>query len=229
MDQLVAAAESGPEGGYWLYHFDNPADDTDSADIPKVGYARVITSNVPLPDGSTVPTDFIVNSGFYLTSDGEFVRRILEALDDGQTSILFGIAAPGDGDVVAGDAVAVSVTGAPTDTVHLAYRLAGLPEEAYTYLGAAINREGAASFAWDTLAVRDDDYELVALYTEDEGESVIYDTIEVSVDNVGDGGCVAVPALPGGPVDPTLPGLVGILTVYLLFGRRRPVRQAALG
>ena len=230
VDQLVAAAESGPEGGYWLYHFDNPADDTDSADIPKVGYARVITSNVPLPDGSTVPTDFIVNSGFYLTSDGEFVRRLLEALDDGQTSIMFDIAAPGDGEVVAGDAVAVSVTGAPTDTVHFAYRLAGLPEGAYTYLGAATNREGIASFAWDTLDVRDDDYELVALYTEDEGESVIHDTIEVSVDNVGDGGCVAMPALPGGPVDPTLPGLVGILMVYLLFGRRRrSVRQAALG
>ena len=94
VDQLVAAAESGPEGGFWLYHFDSPADDTDSADIPKVGYARVITAHIPLPDGSTVPTDFIINSGFYLTSDGVFVQRILEALHDGQTSIMFGLTMP---------------------------------------------------------------------------------------------------------------------------------------
>ena len=78
--------------------------------------------------------------------------------------------------------------GAPTDTVHFAYRLAGPPEEPFTYLGAATNREAVASFAWDTLDLPDDDYELVALYTEDDGTSVIYDSIEVSVDNVGGGG-----------------------------------------
>ena len=113
VDQLVAAANSGPEGGFWLYHFDNPTDDTDSADIPKVGYARIITANIPLPDGSTRPTSFIMNSGFYLTSDSVFVQRILGALDEGETSIMFGMTTPEDGDVVAGDAVAVSVTGIP--------------------------------------------------------------------------------------------------------------------
>jgi len=70
VEQLIAAAESGPEGGFWQYHFDNPADDTDSADIPKVGYARVFTVNIPQSDGSTAPTDFIINSGFYLGSEG---------------------------------------------------------------------------------------------------------------------------------------------------------------
>ena len=69
VDQLVAAAESGPQGGFWQYYFDNPADDTDSAEVPKVGYARVFTAHVPRPDGSTFSTDFIVNSGFYLTSE----------------------------------------------------------------------------------------------------------------------------------------------------------------
>ena len=69
VDQLVAAAESGPEGGFFEYYFDNPADDSDSADIPKVGYARVFTANVPLPDGSSVPFNIIVNSGFYLSTD----------------------------------------------------------------------------------------------------------------------------------------------------------------
>ena len=75
------------------------------------------------------------------------------------------------------------------------------------------------------------------MYTEDEGEenegeSVIYDSIKVSVDNVGGGGggCVALPVLPGGggPVDPTLTVVVGLLMLYLMFGRRRPM-HAALG
>ena len=146
---------------------------------------------------------------------------------------MFGITTPEDGGVVAGDDEAISVTGAPTETVYFAYRLAGLADEAFTYLGAATNRDGVASFTWDTLDLPDDDYQLVALYTEDEGESVIYDSIEVSVDNVGGGGggCVAVPVLPGGggPQDPTLPALVGLVLAYLMFRRRRPMCQAALG
>ena len=68
VDQLIRAANSGPEGGFWTYHFDNPADDTDSAEVPKVGYARLFSGNIPLADGSTIPTSFIVNSGFYLGS-----------------------------------------------------------------------------------------------------------------------------------------------------------------
>ncbi len=66
VEQLIRAAESGPDGGFWEYYFDNPADDADSVEVPKVGYARVFTAAVPLPDGSTVSRDFIVNSGFYL-------------------------------------------------------------------------------------------------------------------------------------------------------------------
>ena len=233
VDQLIRAAESGPDGDFWLYYFDNPDDDTDSADVPKVGYARVFSARLPRPDGRIVEIDYIVNSGFYLTSDGVFVQRILEALDDGDEDSEFFITTLDDGDVVAGDDVDVSVTDAPTDTVHFAYRPAGLPDEVFTYLGAATNRAGVASFAWDTLDLPDDDYELVALYTEDEGYSVTYDSIEVSVDNVGGGGggCVAVPILPGGggPLDPTLPALVGLLLLYLMVGRRRPMRQAALG
>ena len=230
VEQLIAAAESGPEGGFWLYHFDNPADDTDSADIPKVGYARIFTARIPLADGRRPPIDFIINSGFYLNPDSVFVQRILDALDEGQTSIMFGMTAPDDGDVVAGDAVAVSVTGAPTDAVHFAYRPAG-SSEAFTYLGAATSREAVASFAWDTLDLPDDDYELVALYTEDDGSSVVYDAIEVGVDNVGGGGggCTAAPVLAGvgGPLDPTLPALVGLVLAWLVFGRRWRARQAA--
>ena len=231
VEQLIAAAESGPEGGFWLYHFDNPADDTDSAETPKVGYARLFTYLHRGSDGRVIPTDYIINSGFYLTPDGVFVQRLLAALEDGQASVLFGITTLEEGDVVSGDAVAVSVMGAPTDAVHFAYRRAGMSDDSFTYLGAATNRDAMASFAWDTLDLPDDDYELVALYTEDDGTSVTYDSIEVSVDNVGGGGgCAAAPLLPGGgPLDPTLPALVGFLLVYLLWGWRRPMRQAALG
>ena len=70
VDQLIAAANSGPEGGFWEYHFDDPADDTDSADIPKVGYARVFSGQIPGPGGTTISTDFIINSGFYQSAGG---------------------------------------------------------------------------------------------------------------------------------------------------------------
>ena len=70
VDQLVRAAESGPDGGFWQYYFDNPADDLYSVEVPKVGYARVFTAHIPRPDGSTISIDYIVNSGFYPTADG---------------------------------------------------------------------------------------------------------------------------------------------------------------
>lgn len=71
VDQLIAAAESGPEGGFWEYYFDNPADDSDSDEVLKVGYARVFTGNIPLPDGGAFPYEFIVNSGYYPTPESE--------------------------------------------------------------------------------------------------------------------------------------------------------------
>ena len=63
--QLIAAATSGPEGGFVLYHFDDPADDTDDADILKVGYAREFSGQVTAPDGTVVPINLIVGSGIY--------------------------------------------------------------------------------------------------------------------------------------------------------------------
>ena len=81
VDQLIRAANSSPDGGFWQYHFDDPADDTDSADIPKVGYARVITGIIPLPDGTTAPTDFIINSGFYLSSPDVIAARQNSAVE----------------------------------------------------------------------------------------------------------------------------------------------------
>ena len=183
LPRVLDAATSGPEGGFVQYYYDDPADDTDSDDTPKVGYARQFTGELPTGDGRVLPVNFIVGSGFYLKADGEYAQRLLDALDAGQSSILFGITTPADGNAVAGDAVAVSAAGAPTETVHFAYRPSGRPAEAFTYVGAAANRSGMAWFPWDTLGLPDGDYELVALYTEDRGGSVVFDRIELSIGN----------------------------------------------
>ena len=67
-DQLVAAARSSPEGGFWRYHFDNPADDTDSADVPKLGYAREFVRTTTTMGGTEIRTNLIIASGVYLSS-----------------------------------------------------------------------------------------------------------------------------------------------------------------
>ena len=51
------------------YCYDDPADETDRADIPKVGYARCFTGEISLA-GRTIPVDFIIGSGIYLSSPG---------------------------------------------------------------------------------------------------------------------------------------------------------------
>ena len=47
----------------------------------------------------------------------------------------------------------------------------------------------------------------------------------------GGGGCAMLPVIPPGgpPDDPTLLGLLGLVTAYLVFGRRRLRHQAAMG
>ena len=78
VDQLIRAAYSSPEGGFWQYYFDNPADDADSVDVPKVGYARVVTTDLSLPNGIVITKDYIVNSGFYLSPGAVELRGVLE-------------------------------------------------------------------------------------------------------------------------------------------------------
>ena len=74
-DQLVAAARSSPEGGFWRYHFDNPADDTDSADVPKLGYARQFVRTTMTMDGTEIRTNLIIASGVYLSSPEVVAER----------------------------------------------------------------------------------------------------------------------------------------------------------
>ena len=65
LPQVIEAAASSPEGGFVEYYFDDPTDDTDRADVPKVGYAREFTGEIKRPDGSVVPTHYVIGSGFY--------------------------------------------------------------------------------------------------------------------------------------------------------------------
>ncbi len=66
LPQVLEAASSSPEGGFVEYYFDDPADATDSADIPKLGYAREFTRKTTANDGSEVTTRLVIGSGVYL-------------------------------------------------------------------------------------------------------------------------------------------------------------------
>ena len=68
LPEVIEAAKSSPDGGFLEYYFDDPTDDTDSADIPKVGYAREFTTTIGRPDGTAFTLDIIVGSGFYQSS-----------------------------------------------------------------------------------------------------------------------------------------------------------------
>ena len=66
LPQVIEAATSSPEGGFVEYYFDDPTDDTDSADIPKLGYARELARTITTSDGTEISTNFIIGSGVYL-------------------------------------------------------------------------------------------------------------------------------------------------------------------
>ena len=70
LTRVIEAARGSPDGGFVQYYFDDPADHNDSADIPKVGYAREFSGQVRGPGGTPITADFIVGSGFYLSDPG---------------------------------------------------------------------------------------------------------------------------------------------------------------
>ena len=83
LDRLVEAVNSGPEGGFVEYHFDDPTDATDSADIPKTGYVRTFSHEAQRADGSTRQISFVVGSGFYGTApaaDDASGNAVIEAV-----------------------------------------------------------------------------------------------------------------------------------------------------
>ena len=81
LPQVIKAAKSSPEGGFVEYYFDDPADDADSADIPKLGYAREFASQIQRTDGSTIPVNLIVGSGFYGTAPGAIASHQSTVVD----------------------------------------------------------------------------------------------------------------------------------------------------
>ena len=66
LPQVIDAAKSGPEGGFLEYYWDDPGDDTDRADIPKLGYAREFTRTITTRTGEELKTSLIIGSGVYL-------------------------------------------------------------------------------------------------------------------------------------------------------------------
>ncbi len=108
LPQVIEAAKSDPEGGFVEYFYDDPTDDTDRADIPKVGYARQFTGELSL-SGRMVPYNFIIGSGFY--------GRAPDVIPDGP---LTQVEATVSGDAVEGLTVAFaqSIAGQPADYAH---------------------------------------------------------------------------------------------------------------
>ena len=64
LPQIIEAAQR-PGGGFVQYYFDNPADDSDSADVPKVTYAHLITVTVNVPGFGPITSSSIVGAGIY--------------------------------------------------------------------------------------------------------------------------------------------------------------------
>ena len=83
LPKIIEAAKSDPEGSFVEYYFDDPADDTDSADIPKVGYARVFTGTFLEPGERFSRGEFIIGSGFYRSApevDTSDQNAVIEAV-----------------------------------------------------------------------------------------------------------------------------------------------------
>ncbi len=63
--KVIEAAQSDPEGAFIEYHFDDPADDSDSAKIPKTAFVR---QHSLLPGFEHILPPLIFASGFYTTT-----------------------------------------------------------------------------------------------------------------------------------------------------------------
>ncbi|MCY4429439.1 MAG: hypothetical protein OXC11_03480, partial [Rhodospirillales bacterium] len=70
---IEAATRDVETGGFVEYHFDDPADDTDSAEIPKVTYADAIVA-APQPGATVGLPTLIVGAGIY--GDPAAERRV---------------------------------------------------------------------------------------------------------------------------------------------------------
>ena len=70
LPKIIAAATANPAGAFVEYHFDNPDDDSDSADIPKVAFAREHTFKYEHPTLGEFENTAIVGAGIYQEESG---------------------------------------------------------------------------------------------------------------------------------------------------------------
>ena len=163
IDQMLAAAASGPEGGFWSYHFDNPTDDTDGVEVPKLGYVREFTGAIPRADGSNLPFSFIIQSGFYGSATDDvstLTRTEVEATVLGDTveglTVEFSRAIVGHPPNYVWSAV-TDVTGHASLTVSSARRVSGY------YRAQARNAAGEVFGQWHSIPLNRDRRQVLEL------------------------------------------------------------------
>ena len=108
LPQIIEAATQSATGGYVEYYFDDPNDDTDSAEIPKVTYARELSFTIDIPGSEPRKQSLIVGSGFY---------------KDGQMALDF--AHFGNGDSFSSDVVLVNLAATPIQPLVFFYDRSG--------------------------------------------------------------------------------------------------------
>ena len=163
IDQMLAAAASGPEGGFWSYHFDNPTDDTDGVEVPKLGYAREFTGAIPRADGSNLPFSFIIQSGFYRSATDDvstLTRTEVEATVLGDAveglTVEFSRAIAGHPPNYVWSAV-TDATGHASLTISSAHRVSGY------YRARARNADGEVFGQWHSIPLNRDRRQVLEL------------------------------------------------------------------
>ena len=71
LQQIINAATQSDDGGFVEYHFDNPDDDTDSAEVPKLAFVRERTITFRHPALGEISNRYIIGSGLYQEQGSE--------------------------------------------------------------------------------------------------------------------------------------------------------------
>ena len=82
LPKIIAAATQSEDGGFVEYHFDNPDDDTDSAEIPKLAFVRERTITYRHPSLGEISNTYIIGSGLYQEQDSAGGPTVTRACDD---------------------------------------------------------------------------------------------------------------------------------------------------
>ncbi len=82
LPQVISAATQSDEGGFVEYHFDNPDDDTDSVDVPKLAFVRERTITFRHPVLGEISNDYIIGSGLYQEQGSEGTPTMTSGCSD---------------------------------------------------------------------------------------------------------------------------------------------------